>query len=194
MERGFKKWAEEQAIYQRQLLGLSPVASLPAIQLAEHLQVTVIRPDQIPGVSPAVLHQLLYVDSISWSAITILLNGHALIIPNTTHSARRRESDLMHEIAHILCNHEPARLMQLSGFPFPLRTYNKRQEDEATWLGACLQIPRTALLWAIRHGMNEAQLAEYFGASQDLVQYRRNVTGIDVQLIRTRKLTQRRRD
>lgn len=74
--------------------------------------------------------------------------------------------------------------MKLDYFPYPIRSYDPVQEDEASWLGGCLQLPRSALLWAIRRGMNNDMMVDYFGASMDQVKYRRQITGVDFQVRR----------
>lgn len=184
MRRGFKTWAERLALEQRSNLNLGNVSPLPARALAGYLEVTVIAPHQIPGIPQNILHQLQYADHESWSAITLERNGCTLIIHNQTHSPRRQESDIMHELSHILCNHEPSQLVKLDFFPIPFRSYDPVQEEEASWLGACLQLPRNALLWAVRRGMNNSMIVEHFGASMDLVKYRRQITGVDFQIRR----------
>ena len=184
MRRGFKTWAENLALQQRRLLSLSDVAALPARMLGSYLDVTIIAPDEIPGISPSVLHHLHNADPESWSATTFVRNGCTIIIYNKAHSHRRQESDIMHELAHILCDHQPSQLVRSEFLSIPLRSYDFSQEEEASWLGGCLQIPRDSLLWAIDRGMNNAMLVEHFGASLDLVRYRRQVTGVDRQLSR----------
>jgi len=52
-------------------------------------------------------------------------------------------------------------------------------------LGGCLQIPRPALLWALRRQMTTPEIADHYGASEKMVRYRRNVTGVDAQMGRT---------
>ena len=187
MRRGFKTWAEKVAIEQRQLLGLQENAPLAAKSLADRLDVTVISPNQLPGVTHDVLYQLLDVDPESWSATTISRNGCVLTIFNPAHSFRRQESDLMHEMAHLLCKHEPTRIISIGNISFSLRNFDPAQEEEATWLGGCLQIPRKALLWAISRGMDNAAMVSYYGASENQVQYRRHITGVDFQV--NRRLT-----
>lgn len=186
VQRGFKTWAEKQAVLQRQQLGLRPEAPLVARRLAAHLGIIVVGPESIPGVTPALLHQLLRIDPSSWSAATVSCNGCTAIIHNTAHDLSRQESDLMHELSHVLCKHPPARIVPLDGMAVALREYRAAHEDEATWLGGCLQIPRPALLWAIQRGMDEAAMVEHFGASDKMVQYRRNMTAVDIQLARGR--------
>lgn len=182
MRRGFKTWAEKQALEQRLALSLRPEAPLPARLLAGYHNVTIIEPAEIPGITQSILNQLLMLDPDSWSAVSFVRNSCTVIIHNPVHSARRQESNLMHEMAHILCNHQPSQLLQSFNVPFALRTFNSDQEDEAKWLGGCLQLPRPALMWAIRRGMNNAMMVGYYGASADLVRFRRRMTGVDRQL------------
>jgi hypothetical protein len=105
MRRGFKTWAEKQAVIRREELGLRPEAPLPARTLAEHSEVLIAAPEDIPGMTELLLHQLLRTDPQSWSAATVATNGCILIIHNTSHTPNRQESDLMHEMAHLLCCH-----------------------------------------------------------------------------------------
>lgn len=82
----------------------------------------------------------------------------------------------MHEFAHVLLKH------QTVGFDpqtrQPLRI--EKNEEEATYLGGCLQIPRRGLLWAVQQKMMLTQIAKYFGASEEMVQFRINVTGVKI--------------
>ena len=95
----------------------------------------------------------------------------------------------MHETAHILCAHPPAKIARIGGCSF--RTYDPTHEGEAEWLGGCLQITREGLLWAIYQGMNNEDIAAHFGASLDMVRFRRNTTGVDAQIVRARALWSR---
>lgn len=65
-----------------------------------------------------------------------------------------------------------------------LSRFDAAQEAEAAYLGGCLQIPREGLLWALRRHMSTAEIARHFGASELMVRYRRNVTGVDRQVAR----------
>jgi Zn-dependent peptidase ImmA (M78 family) len=136
--------------------------------------------------TPAVIRQLLVADARSWSATTISASQCTIIIHNTAHRPERQESDVMHELAHLLCEHQPSTIVQVEGFPFPLRSFDPVAEDEASWLGACLQLPRAALWWGARRGMAVDQFVDYFGASEEMVRYRRQITGVDFQLARAR--------
>jgi IrrE N-terminal-like domain len=184
MRRGFKTWAEQQAIEQRRHLGLKADAPLSAVRLASYLGITVVDPGQVPGMSPEHLECLLQRDRSSWSAITVQVNTCTMIIHNTGHALTRQESNLMHEIAHIICKHTPMELVRIGGLSFLLREYNADQEEEASWLGACLQLPRSALWSAVKRRMTMAEMVQYFLASEDLVRFRRQMTGVDRQFSR----------
>jgi Zn-dependent peptidase ImmA (M78 family) len=184
MRRGFKTWAEKQAVEQRHNLGLRADASLPAMHLAAHLGITVLGAENLEGMPPEQLACLLKHGESNWSATTLTINNHTIIIHNTSHAPTRQESNLMHEIAHVICEHKPSELMTIPGLPFFFRDYNADLEEEAGWLGACLQVPRTALLSAIRRHMSIDAMVQYFQASEELIRYRRQMTGVDRQLSR----------
>ncbi len=190
MRRGFKTWAEDVALEQRRALGLRAEEPLLARVLAAHLGAKIVTLAEIPGLSQDLVHQLLVADPDSWSATTIVRNRRIVIVHNTAHSLRRQESNLMHELAHILCKHRPSHMIQSGSLPFALRTYDPAQEEEAGWLGGCLQLPRPALLWSVQRGMTNDEIAAHFGASSDMVKYRRRTTGVDVQLKRRATLRQ----
>ncbi|HET9642622.1 MAG TPA: ImmA/IrrE family metallo-endopeptidase [Burkholderiaceae bacterium] len=40
-----------------------------------------------------------------WSAVTLIVGDRKVIILNTSHSAARQSSDLMHELAHLIRGH-----------------------------------------------------------------------------------------
>jgi Zn-dependent peptidase ImmA (M78 family) len=67
-----------------------------------------------------------------------------------------------------------------------LHSFDRVQEDEANWLAGCLLLPRDALVHIRRQGWTVLQAVRAFGVSADMVQYRINVTGVDVQLSRRR--------
>lgn len=50
MRRGYKTWAEDIALKQRELLQLQADSPLPARSLAEELEIAVVTPNQIPGI------------------------------------------------------------------------------------------------------------------------------------------------
>jgi hypothetical protein len=184
MRRGFKQWAEKQASACRARVGLSDIAPLPARTLANTLNIRLLVPNDIPGVTATDIACLSRPGPSRWSAVTVETPWGTFVLYNPTHSAARCESDLMHELAHILCHHTTGGFVRLPDFPFTMREYDAEQEEEAVWLGASLQLPRAGLLRARQNGMNIEAIADHYGASQQQVQYRLNITGIEKQLRR----------
>lgn len=183
--RGFKKWADETAIRLRTELGLYAVSPICAFELCKHLKVSVFTPRDINGMTEDHLNELLGKGSDAWSAATVPLdNNSSLILHNPNHSEARQQSNLMHEIAHILCEHKIPKETIATGLSGFLRNHNDQQENEAEWLGACLQLPRPALLWALKRNMTNTEIASHFNASEEMVRYRINITGVKTQISR----------
>lgn len=179
MQRGFKSWSDLQAEFFRKELGLKPFDPLCAFDLAEFLSVPVIPVTEVEGLS---MEQLQLLNSSNhWSAVTIKIEGESdLIVHNGSHSEARQQSDIMHELAHIICNHQPTVTSQ-EYFHLALRDYDKAQEEEANWFGPSLKLPRKALAWAKGKKMTESAMAKHFNASLDMVNYRVRITGINRQ-------------
>jgi len=186
-KRGFKSWCENVAIQQRRELKLQSVDPLDPWALAKHLEVDVWAPEQIPGIDPGCLKILLIDDPDSWSAVTIRMGSKVLIILNSVHRGGRPASNLMHELSHILLNHKPARIDITEDGLLMLNTYEKDQEEEATWLAGCLLLPRDALMSIRQHGLNQKVAAKRYGVSVDMLQWRIKMTGVDYQIIHMKK-------
>lgn len=176
MEATFKDWCESEAVQWRRRLKLYAYDPLPAAQLARFMGVRLIHPGEIPGFDAATLMALLEQDSSRWSAAILTLPSHPpLIIYNPYHTPARHESNIMHELAHLILDHKPAVIG--ANLPFLRQSYQKEDEVEAAYLGGCLQITRNGLDWAVGRGMTKPEIARHFGASEELVQFRLNVTG-----------------
>lgn len=188
MRRGFKSSCEQRASAFRQELGLKEHDPLPADLLAAHLSVLICGPTNIPDLAAQHKNHLLQEGKECWSAVTITTDDHILVVSNPTHSAARREANIMHELAHVVLKHRPAQIVTVPGFPFPIREYQDDVEDEATWLGGVLQLPRIALEWALIQRMSQQQICQHFTASAEMVRFRRNITGVDRQYSKKRKL------
>ncbi|MBL7738482.1 MAG: ImmA/IrrE family metallo-endopeptidase [Chitinophagaceae bacterium] len=180
LQRGFKAQAERTSLFLRAQLGLKEYDPLPAQQLAEYLNICVLTPIDIPGITDAILDLLLTTGKDCWSAAIFVRNNKEYIIHNPTHSSSRQESNIMHEIAHSVCNHELRDLeTALHGCVIPLRQYDHVQEAEAEYMGGCLQLPQKAL-FHYHHfkKKNQDQIAEIFNASKQMVRYRLSITGV----------------
>lgn len=183
-ERGFKSWCEITSLQIRKELGLPPADPLAPSRLAGYLDVKLWTPIDINGASAEVLSVLLYNEKYGWSAITVSRNGQDAVIYNPTHSASRQSSDIMHELSHLLMGHRPATVLLISSGAVALRSFDRKQEDEAAWLSGCLLLPRPALV-AIRESGTPLQKAcAAYHVSEELLTYRLNVTGVNAQVSR----------
>lgn len=178
LEPAFKKWCENEGVRWRRALKLYAYDPLPAHRLADHLGIQVMSPAEIPGVEAQTLQQLLMKDTASWSATALPLpDDHYLIIYNPTHSPARHESNIMHELAHLILKHKPIRFTTLPGASLPIREYHEGDEQAASYLSGCFLITMRGLDWAIQRKMTQEQIAAHFGASLEMVRYRCNMTG-----------------
>lgn len=186
LRRGFKTWCENAARGYRRELGLLPIAPLDPRALARHLGITIWRPADIPAIDRKDVHHLTVTARASWSAATLRNGDASLIIINDGHSVTRQNNSLAHEIGHIVLCHEPAKMYVTPDGLMMLSEYNALHEEEATWFAGTILVPRDALLDVVKRGIPDEEAAAYFGVSVDLLQMRRNRTGVDIQLSRRR--------
>ncbi len=187
-DRGFKSWAERSAANIRHELGIGPCDALDVRKLADFLEVRIITPKEIPGVPPDVLHQLLEKDPFGWDAVSIISsNGVVLLVYNPRKSSGRKVSDISHELAHVILEHKPSTVIFSHDGSFALRTFDQKREDEANWLAWSLLLPREALIRTMQKGISIEEIAESYGVTTQLVNYRLSVTGVKMQLSRMRR-------
>ncbi len=182
LERGFKSWAERTATSLRGELQLGPSDRLQPAALAVYLEVVLWTPRDVPNVPADVLNQLTEVDPWGWSAVSVIQDGTAVIIYNPRHSPGRRSSDIVHELAHLILGHEPARLIMSHDGSFVMRSYDQKDEDEANWLAWALLLPREALLACRRQNLTALEIANQFGVTDTLVNFRLRMTGVDAHI------------
>ncbi|MGP3960739.1 ImmA/IrrE family metallo-endopeptidase [Nonomuraea sp. 3N208] len=111
-----------------------------------------------------------------WSAITVRTPNVPVIINNPQHSAGRQNSNITHELAHLILKHRPGAIQTIYGCV--MRDFDEVQEAEAALLGEALLVPCVSLEWAARRQMDLPMTARWLGASEDLVRYRANATGV----------------
>ena len=181
VQRGYKAWCERIAEQYRSKLGLAKIAPLCAWKLAEHLKVKVWMIDEIPGLPKETLAHLVGPGQSMWSAATLLHKEEVLVILNSSHSKARLSNDLMHELAHLICGHKPARVDITEDGLMILRSYDKNQEDEADLLGHILLLPRVALVHIKSRGMTIKNAAKEYEVSEQLMTMRLNTSGVNKQ-------------
>jgi hypothetical protein len=181
LERGFKSWCERSALATRTELSIEAHAPLSARTLAGHLGVFLLTPGELPGLPTEVLHQLTHKDPHGWSAVSFTVEEQVTIIYNGQNSSGRQSSDIMHELSHIILDHDPSQIILSTDGMIGMRSFDAKQEDEANWLGWTLLLPRPALMHSIHLGRSTAQIASDYDVSEQLVKYRIGITGINRQ-------------
>lgn len=184
LKRGFKANAERLAIEYRDKLHLQPYSPLCAFKLADYFQIPIYSaiefltlPEEINILSGA------GGEDCGWSALTMPTQaGNRIIIHNPFHSSARQQSNIMHELAHVICKHERKESALNIPVPLGMRHFDEEQEEEAKCLGATLQLTREGLLWAQKRNMNSTEIASFFNASPEMVSYRLNTSGVFKQL------------
>lgn len=185
MRRGFKTEAERASAVARQALNLRPFAPLDPWAYAQLLGVLVLDFASL-SLSPPTIHQLTVADGDSWSAMTLKEGATLAIVLNPAHAPTRRRSDLMHELAHVELRHTPVRVDVSKNGVLLLSDYSEDQEQEADWYGAALLLPRSALVHHRSRGETAADIADLYGVSAALCEWRLRMTGVEIQVRRSR--------
>ncbi|HEV2336628.1 MAG TPA: ImmA/IrrE family metallo-endopeptidase [Stellaceae bacterium] len=154
------------------------------MNLATNLGVTVWSAADIPGWPTSDQQHLFGVASGEWSAFVLRERGHHLIVYNPRHSPARTNSDVMHELSHIMLGHELAMAQQTIDGHLLNGNYDEAQEAEADWLAGTLLVPRPALLWMRARRMTDADASRHFGVSNQMLTWRIRMTGVDYQIKR----------
>ncbi len=175
LRRGFKSEAERIARGVRSDMGLNAAKSVAPEDLATLIGIEIRAGDEL--VQRERFRELERIQPESFSACTLRPSPERVVIVYNPLSAKsRRRSDLAHELAHILLDHELSRLERLGEVTF--FSCDAIQEEEAGWLSGCLLLPRALLLAETRRGVSAKEIARKCGVSEQMAQYRLNVTGV----------------
>jgi Zn-dependent peptidase ImmA (M78 family) len=179
LRRGFKAEAEREAARVRKELGLAPYDALDPADLAEHRKVRVV--DASSLVAIAELEELERIQAFSFSAVTFEISGRSIIVFNPLRATGRRNSDIAHELAHLMLQHKLSEVRDLNGMPF--RTCRPDEEEEATVFGGTLLLPRPLLLSAARRRATVDQIAAQYDVTTEMARFRYNSTGVARQVV-----------
>lgn len=184
MRRGFKAEAERRARHLGELLGCRDGEPVPLDSLAAYLDVEVLPADEI--VDRRRIQELHELQPDAFSAATLKLsNGKRVIVFNPLHPKGRTNSNVAHELAHLVLGHVVRNIATVGNFKF--LTCDAEQEEEADWLAGCLLLPRPVLYAAVKRGWGPAEIATKYGTSEPMARFRLNASGVLVQLGRARK-------
>jgi|SRR6185437_7403381 len=166
LRRGFRKEAEEYAAEFRIELETLADGPLCPFRLADHLEIPVLSLSALDAYSE-------YAAELSeFSAMTIPEGTKRTIFHNQAHHPHRRNSNVMHEIAHIVLGHPPHLPLTKDG----CRNFDDVLENEAKELAFALLIPKVAALKIIETKMTLEQASSYYGVSRSLLNYRIRIT------------------
>jgi Zn-dependent peptidase ImmA (M78 family) len=172
---GFKGEAERIAQLVRAELGLGPLGALDCFALAAAWGIPVVSLDELQEEGArAVSVERLLSDDAGFSATTVVLGTKRLIVHNPRQPPGRRASNLAHELAHLILEHEAAPAIGVGG----CRHWDGVQEAEADWLGATMLVPRESALEWMRQNASLDDGARNFGVSVELFRWRVNHTGV----------------
>ena len=185
MRPGFNDWAEEQSSEWRAKLGLTVHEACPARKLAHQLDVLLVPSNEVaPTLTPERYKQFadylgqapeeavapLSKDGHGYFGMHILIGRYRMVFFNPSCAPERQESDIMHELAHVLCGHE-GQAVSLGGL-FALRMVDDRQEAEADKLGSVLQIHKDGIFRCVLDNWTHDQIAKQFRCSVEMVKWR----------------------
>lgn len=189
MKRGFKAAAERLSQQLRDQLGTPDDEPVPLELVARRLNVDVLAADEI--VDRSRLEELNQLQHDAFSAATFKLDsGKRAIVYNPLHELGRTNSNVAHELAHLLLEHTVRNVETVGNFKF--LTCDSEQEEEADWLGACLLLPRPILYAAAHKGLGPAEIAERYNTSESMARFRLNMSGVLMQVARQRRAGQSR--
>jgi IrrE N-terminal-like domain len=178
MRRGFKAEAERRALKIREEMGKRPSEGLDALDLARHIGADVRSADELT--TRAKLQTLEELQPGCFSACTFTVGDRHVIVYSPLASVGRTQSDIAHEVAHIVLRHTMKSVQTIGRVSF--FTCDADEEQEANWLAGCLLLPRRLLYLAARRGLNSAGIAEAYGVSEPMAAYRLRTTGVLRQL------------
>ena len=155
---------------------------LDPFELALFAKLMVVDFEQINGLSDETRGHLLGAGMNAWSGGTCsrpLPNGWRLVILNPRHGRQRNNATLMEEVCHVFLGHKPNRLAIVTENKqgkLVARDYNEADEEAAYSIGAAALVPFASLRNFVRKNRTSKQIAEHFGVSRDLVEYRIKVS------------------
>ncbi|WP_332642217.1 ImmA/IrrE family metallo-endopeptidase [Aeromicrobium sp.] len=163
----------------RKELGLAPHDPLDPRDLANHLDVAIV--DASDLVDLAELEELERLQAFAFSAATFDIEGRKIVVVNPLRTTGRQNSDIAHELAHVLLAHDLSEIREIDGMPF--RTCKPEEEEEATAFGGTLLLPRPLLLSAARRRASIEQIASQYDVTVEMARFRYNTTGVASQAV-----------
>ncbi len=174
MKRGFKAEAERISTQIRKDMGFDDLTRVDAEQIAKHLDVEVRSASSLIDI--AKLEAIDRAQPGAFSACTFEIGDRRIIVWNPLSPASRVQSDIAHEVAHLLLKHDVKQVQRIGEFSF--FACEPEEEQEATWLAGCLLLPRALLAKAAFRHMSADAIANAHGVSLQMANFRLRTTGV----------------
>jgi Zn-dependent peptidase ImmA (M78 family) len=168
MQRGFKSRAERISLEIRHKLGIPAHERFCHVQACQHFEIELRKLSDVDCDTSILLGN----DNDKFSAMTVHRGMQTAIIHNDSHHDLRQRSNICHELAHCFLGHSGCTVMNDNG----TRTYDRRIEDEASYLGGALLLPKDAALYVLKNGLS-AQAGRIFGISKPMLNWRLRASG-----------------
>lgn len=159
-------------------MGKRAADPLDAIELAHHVGADVRRADELTSLEK--LETLEELQPGAFSACTFSVGDRHIIVYSPLASDGRTQSDISHEVAHIVLKHEMKSVEMVGGTRF--FSCDPDEEQEANWLAGCLLLPRQLLYLAARRGLDASAIAATYRVSEPMAAFRLRTTGVMRQL------------
>lgn len=167
-----KEELEEAAKRFRADLGLDESRPLDSLRLKVE-GINIVPLSKADCVDGETARQLRGRASGEWSAMSVPLdieNDTWAVLLNDTHTLERQRVTVLEEYWHILLGHKLTKIAKVAeAFG---RTYDAAEEHDAYYLASASLLPKGAMIAAVSDRLASAQIAERFGTSSELVDYR----------------------
>lgn len=175
LRRGFKSEAERIARRVRSELGIRAAEPVAPKILADLLGIEVRAGDEL--IPCERFRELEDIQPGAFSACTLRPSAdRPVVVYNPLSAKSRQTSDIAHELAHTLLDHDLSRVERVGDLTF--LSCDPTQEEEAAWLSGCLLLPRPLLLAEVRRGSDAKDIARKYDVSERMAKYRMDVTGV----------------
>jgi len=174
LPRGFKAHAEREAARLRREMGKTPADPIVIDALARHLDVTVVGAEAL--VARSRLEEIERLQAFAFSAATFEIRDRRIIVTNPLRTPGRLASDVAHELAHLLLEHQLSEVRELDGVLF--RTCKPDEEEQATAFGGTLLLPRPLLIHTALCGEGPEDIAARCGVTVEMARFRYHTTGV----------------
>ena len=184
-----KSEMEEMANSLRKELGVGVDAALDALSVRVY-GVSVLVPHEVTNVTKQCLLHLSGQGKSERSAMSVPLDTHNTrwaVLRNDAHQIERQRVTYLEECWHILLGHKLTRIAKVADSYG--RTYDSSEEHDAFYLAAATLLPKAAIIKAIESERGVKGIADQYGVSTGLVEYRikrlglwRRHKGISVEL------------